>query len=181
MIITISGKAGSGKSTVAKLVAKKLKLKHYSSGDFMREIAKEHNMTLLELSALAEKEKWVDKALDDRQISLGKIKDNFIIDGRLSWHFIPNSIKIYLDVTPEIAAKRIYGDKKNENRKNEGFTSQNDIIQKIKERTNSEKKRYKKYYNLDYHSKKHYDLVIDTSKITPEKVVEKIISFQKNK
>lgn len=177
MIITISGKAGSGKSTIAKIIAKKLKLKHYSSGDFMRKIAEEHNLTLIELSKLAEKEIWVDKELDDRQIKLGKKEDNFIIDGRLSWYFIPKSTKIYLDVTPEIAAKRIYGDKKN--RTNEGFTSFNDLIKKIKERTNSEKKRYKKYYNLDYHNKKHYDLVIDTTKIDIDKVVKKIIEFVK--
>ena len=39
MIIAISGKAGSGKSTIAKLVAKKLGLKHFSSGDFMLKIS----------------------------------------------------------------------------------------------------------------------------------------------
>ena len=46
MIITISGIAGSGKSTVAKLLAKKLNCKHYSVGDFMRQIAKEKNIPL---------------------------------------------------------------------------------------------------------------------------------------
>ena len=177
MIITIAGKAGSGKSTVAKIVAEKLKLKHYSSGDFMREIAKEHNMTLLELSKVAEKEKWVDKSLDDRQINLGKTEENFIIDGRLSWHFIPNSIKIYLDVNPKIAAKRIYSDKNN--RKNEGFKDFDDLVKAIKKRTNSEKKRYKEYYNLDYHNKKNYDLIIDTSDINAEKVAKQIIEFTK--
>lgn len=179
MIITISGKAGSGKSTIAKIIAKKLRLKHYSSGDFMRKIAEEHKLTLIELSKLAETKKWVDKELDNRQIKLGKKEDDFIIDGRLSWHFIPKSIKIYLDVTPEIAAKRIYSDK--ENRSSEGFTTFKDLIKKIKQRTNSEKKRYKQYYNLDYHNKKHYDLVIDTSKVDIDNVVKKIIDFTKNK
>ena len=54
MIITISGIAGSGKSTVAKLLAKKLNYNHYSIGEFMRDIAKEKNTSLLELSNLAE-------------------------------------------------------------------------------------------------------------------------------
>ena len=36
MKITISGKAGSGKSTIARGLAKKLELKHYSIGDLMR-------------------------------------------------------------------------------------------------------------------------------------------------
>lgn len=177
MIITISGKAGSGKSTVAKILAKKLKLKHYSSGDFMGEIAKEHNLTIVELSKLAEKEKWIDKEIDDRQVNLGKKEDNFIIDGRLSWHFIPNSIKIYLDVDDKIAVKRIYGDKIN--RKDEGFQDEKELVKQIKQRTDSEKKRYKKYYNIDYHDKKHYNLIIDTSNITAKKAAEKIIEFTK--
>ena len=89
MIITISGIAGSGKSTVAKLLAKKLNYKHYSIGDFMRQIAKERKLTLLELSKQAEKDNSIDKELDKKQIELGKTKDNFVIDSRLGFHFCP--------------------------------------------------------------------------------------------
>ena len=179
MIITISGKAGSGKSTVAKLLAKKLKLKHYSSGDFMRKIAEEHKITLAELNKRAEKEDWVDKELDSRQIKLGKEEDNFIIDGRLSWHFIPQSIKIYLDVTDKIAVERIWGDK--EHRKSEGFETFDDLIKKVKERRESEIKRYKKYYKINHHDQENYNLVIDTSKTTAEKIAEEIIEYVKKK
>ena len=91
MIITISGIAGSGKSTVAKLLAKKLNYKHYSIGDFMREIAKQRKTTLLELSKEAEKDSSIDKELDQKQIELGKTQDNFVIDSRLGFHFIKNS------------------------------------------------------------------------------------------
>ena len=97
MIITVGGKAGAGKSTAAKNIAKKFGLKHYSSGDFMRQLAKERNITLLELSKLAEKDGSIDTEIDNRQIELGKKEDNFVIDGRLSAYFIPNSIKIFLD------------------------------------------------------------------------------------
>ena len=44
MIITLSGNVASGKSTVGKALAEKLKLKHYSTGDFMRKIAKEQKV-----------------------------------------------------------------------------------------------------------------------------------------
>ena len=50
MIITISGTPGSGKSTVAKMIATKLGFKHYSTGDFMRQMAKERGISLEELS-----------------------------------------------------------------------------------------------------------------------------------
>ena len=50
MVITISGEPGAGKSTTAKLLAKKLSCKHYSTGDFMRDMAEERKISLLELT-----------------------------------------------------------------------------------------------------------------------------------
>ncbi len=175
MIISISGKAGSGKSTVARMLSRELGFRHYSSGDFMRQIGKERNLTLIELSHLAEKETWVDEELDRRQKELGEREDDFVIDGRLSWHFIPRSVKVYLDVNDKVAAKRIWADRKN--RKNEGFSTEKELVAKLKERHDSEIRRYKEYYNLNYHNKKNYDLVIDTSKSTVEKIISEIKKF----
>lgn len=176
MKITISGALGSGKSTVAKLVASKLKLKHYSTGDFMREMAARRGITLLELGKLAEKDPSVDKELDQRQIQLGKEEDNFIIDARLGWHFIPNSIKIFLDVADEEAARRIFAEKRSDEKYNLTLKA---TLENIKKRKNSEMKRYLDYYGVDYSDKKNYDLVIDTTKINAENVAEKIILFVK--
>ncbi len=130
MIITISGIAGSGKSTVAKLLAKKLNYKHYSIGDFMRELAKERGTTLLELSKEAEKDKSIDKELDKKQTELGKTKDNFVIDSRLGFHFIRNSKKIFLEVQLNEAAKRILKEK----RQHEQYKDIQESIEKIKTR-----------------------------------------------
>ncbi|MEA2037937.1 MAG: cytidylate kinase family protein [Nanoarchaeota archaeon] len=175
MIITIAGIAGSGKSTVAKLLAKKLKYKHYSTGDFMREMAKSKGLSLLELSKNAEKDKSIDKELDKRQIELGKKEDNFVIDSRLGWHFIPDSIKIFLDVELEEAAKRILKDK----REHEKYKHVKDSIEKIETRISSEEKRYKDYYGVDYKDRKNYDILIDTTNILPRKIVEDIIKIIK--
>ena len=41
--ITISGSPGSGKTTIAKLLAKKLGIKYVYSGDIFRKKAKEYN------------------------------------------------------------------------------------------------------------------------------------------
>jgi predicted cytidylate kinase len=182
MIITISGSAGSGKSTVGKFIAKKLGLKHYSTGDFMREIAKERNISLEELGEIAEEDRSIDVALDKRQITLGKKEDNFVIDGRLSFHFIPKAVKIFLDADLKIRAQRIWKDIKDKGlRKDEQAGSVNEVMEKIKIRNESEKKRYQKYYKLNPHNKKHYDLVVDTSKITAEEAADKIVRFIRNK
>jgi len=179
MKITISGALGSGKSTIAKLLAKKLNLKHYSTGDFMRKLAAERNLTILELNNIAVKEDWVDKELDERQIKFGIEEDNFVIDGRLSWHFIKDSIKIYLDVSDEVAAKRIWLDLKN--RETESPKSIEKLMEEIKERKQKEIERYLKKYNINHHDKSNYDLVIDTTSIPIEKVIEKILNYLKNK
>lgn len=171
MIITISGIAGSGKSTAAKLLAKKLGYKHYSIGDFMRETAKERNLTLLELSRQAETDRTIDIELDKKQIELGKKEDNFVIDSRLGFHFIPKSIKVFLEVDIKEAARRILKEK----REHEQYKDIQESIEKIKSRINSENKRYKEYYNIAYHKKDSYDIMIDTTNKTPEEVVEKII------
>jgi CMP/dCMP kinase len=177
MIITIAGKAGAGKSTVAKLIARKLNLTHYSTGDFMRDIAEENKIDLLELSKRAEKDRSIDEELDQRQIELGNKKENFIIDGRLSWHFIPKSIKIFIDARLDIRAERIYHDTV----RREHNVSLETTKKKLKERENSEQKRYKEYYNLNPHDHKNYDLVVDSSNIDQDEVTKRILEFVKDK
>ena len=174
MIITISGKAGSGKSTVARLLSEKLKLKHYSIGDLMRIMANEKKLTLLEFNKLAEKDKSIDFELDNKLKELGKAKDNFVVDGRLTAFFIPNAyVKVFLDANDEVRAERILRDK----RQQEKSENLKETIASIKKREESEKKRYQKYYGVNYLDKKLYNYVIDTTKLNPNQVVEKIVEF----
>lgn len=178
MRITISGKAGSGKSTVAKLLSEKLKLKHYSIGDLMRMMAKEKGLSLLKLNLLAEKDKSIDFELDNKLKELGKSKDNFVVDGRLTAFFIPHAdVKVFLDADDKVRAQRILNDK----RQQEKSSTLKEAISSIKKREESEKKRYKKYYGVNYLDKRLYDYIIGTTKLTPDKVVDKIIKFVKLK
>jgi predicted cytidylate kinase len=172
MIITISGKAGSGKSTIARALARKLNLKHYSSGDFMREMAMEKGISLADLSKLAEKDKAIDNEIDERQKKLGKEENDFVIDGRLSSFFIPNAdFKIFLDCDDDVRAKRIFGD----GRKLEKTKDLEETKEEIKKREDSEVKRYKEYYGFDYYDKNNYTVLIDTTDLTPEQIVDKIL------
>ena len=178
MRITISGKAGTGKSTVAKLLAHKLNLKHYSIGDLMRAMAKEKGITLLELNQLAEQDKSIDLELDDKLQEIGRTKDNFVVDGRLAAFFIPHAdIKVFLEADDEERAKRILKD----NREHEKSNDLDETIKNIKKREESEQKRYMKYYGTDYLDKKLYNFFIDTTNIAPNQVVDKIVEFVEKK
>jgi predicted cytidylate kinase len=177
MIITISGVPGSGKSTVARILAQRLHLKHYSTGDFMREMARKRNISLEELGDLAKIDPSIDKELDERQIALGKEEDNFIIDGRLSYHFIPHSIKVFIDVDVEEGARRILKDSLSGLRKEEQAATLQEMVNAIKKRIAVEQERYRNYYGLNPYDKTQYDIVVDSTHISAEDVAEKIVHF----
>ena len=176
VIITISGSPGAGKSTVAKLVAKKLRLKHYSIGDFMRELAAERKIWFPRFTEIAKTDARVDKILDERQIKLGKTRDNFVIDSRLGYYFIPNSIKIFLYVHEKESARRLY----ELHREGEKYHSIKEALKYIKKRKRAERMRYKKYYNITFPRKGDFDFVINTSRIPAVKVADIIVSIVRN-
>jgi predicted cytidylate kinase len=177
MIITLSGPPGSGKSTVAKILAQKLAYERFYAGGLRREAAKKRGLTLHEYNILGESDPSTDKDVDDMLISLGKEKDNLVIEGRTAFHFIPHSFKVYVDVSPEEGARRILGDT---SERNEGEQrTLKDMLRANKERMASDTKRYKKYYGISCYDTKNYDLVIDSTHITPEAVVEKILKATK--
>jgi len=173
MIITITGKPGSGKSTMGKMLAEKYNLNYYSAGDFFRKRAKEKNMTLKEYSILAEKEREHDEATDNWQKELGEKEDNFVIEGRTGHIFIKNSVKIYLDITKEAGAKRIMEEK----REDEKAMDFSHALHLWEHRFESEKIRYQNYYNLDIHNQTQYDFVLDTTNLSKEKVFKKLCEF----
>ena len=172
MIITISGKPGSGKSTIAKIIADKIGMNNYSIGDIRGRMAVDRGITIDDLNKIGEKEEFTDKEVDEYQERLGKQEDNFVIDGRLSYHFISQSIKIFLDVNSDIGAKRIFLTKREDEKKEK---SVKELKKRLAKRIKSDHKRYNKYYDIDFEAKKNFDIVIDTSNISAEKTAEKII------
>jgi predicted cytidylate kinase len=178
MIITISGHPGSGKSTVAKLLAKKLGFKHYSAGEFMRAMAAERGTTLEELTKVALKDRSIDDEIDRRTVELAKKEDNFVIDSRLGWKFIPGAVKILLTINPEVAAKRVFAQMRPDEKENTTLeaTSKNQ-----EKRLSAEIERYSKLYNVDYTDPKNHDFAVDTSVLTPDEIIAKIMEFLEKK
>lgn len=184
MIISIGGIQGSGKSSLAQDLAKKLGWPRYYIGGLRREAAKRLGMTLGEYNKLGEDDPKTDLEVDEYQKKLGENEDNFIIEGRTSWYFIPHSLKIYLDTNPEVAAKRIFKDLQDKNnQRNEGGIPKNweEVLEKNQERYESDKKRYKKYFNINVYDPKNYDFYLDTTNLTEEQVFEIIYKYIKEK
>ena len=167
--ITISGTPGSGKSTVAKILRKKLDLKYIYSGMIFRQLAEEHNMELEKFGKYCEQNSEIDKKLDARQLEILK-KGDVILEGRLAgWIAYKNNIpalKVSIDTDIDTRARRIVNREKGsvEYRKNE-----------IIERQRSEALRYKNYYNIDLKDKSIYDIIIDSKDKSPDEIAEIII------
>lgn len=183
MIISFGGNAGSGKSTIAKMLADKLGWPRYYVGGIRRDKAKERGMTLAEYNKLGETDPSTDIEVDEYQRQLGETEDNFVIEGRTSWHLIPHSLKIFLDVDEKVAAKRLFDELKSENNRNEGqnFKDIEEVIKLLRERKQSDDLRYRKYYNIEAYNPKNFDYVLDTSKLTEQEVFENIYAYIKEK
>jgi len=172
-IITISGLPGTGTTTVALLLKEKTQLPYVYTGDIFRKLAQQHNMTLEAFGAYAEKHPEIDKQLDAQQLNILK-RDDVILEGRLAgWIAYQNEIpavKIMLTADISIRAQRIV--------KREGGEIEK-RAQEIRKREQSENNRYMNYYNIDASDLSIYDIIIDTSNLTPDEIVEKILKVVK--
>jgi len=177
MIISLSGDPGSGKSTIAQMLSEHFGWPRYYVGDMRRQKAKERGMTLEEYNNLGETDPTTDTEVDEWQKNLGKKEDNFIIEGRTSWHFIPHSYKIFIKVDPKIGAERILGQINKGKRRKEARECETieEVMTINKKRVASDDKRYGKFYNIDAFNLDNFDLIIDSSGQTKEETFKAIL------
>ena len=170
MIITIGGLAGTGTTTAAQLLSEKMGIDYISAGYVFREMAREHNMSVLEFSAFAEGNDDIDKEIDKRQAELAKSADNLIVEGRLSAYFVEADLKLWL-VTPfDVRSQRIA----ERESKSVDVASEEIIV-----REESEALRYMDIHNIDIKNMDIYDLIINTGTFDPEEVSEIILTTLK--
>ncbi|WP_255149009.1 (d)CMP kinase [Halorarius halobius] len=167
MLITISGPAGSGKSTAAKALADRLGYDHVSGGDIFRDLADERGMTPLELNKQAETEEGIDRDLDRRLREIAAERDDLVLESRLAgWMAGEHAdFRVWLDAPLSVRAERIA--------EREGKSSEV-AREETKERSESEARRYSDYYGIDIHDLSIYDLVLNTSRLDPDGVVAAI-------
>lgn len=179
MHITITGNLGSGKSTICKILQDQYGFEIYSTGKVQREIAREMNITTLEMNQLMCSDRKYDTMIDDAtaRISRENRDKNIIFDSRLAWHFVEQSFKVFLSVSLDVAADRVKNDDRGIEEK---YSSVEEAKKLLAARAETEDKRYKDMYNLDYFNFSNYNLVIDSTCCTPEKISSIIMKEAKN-
>ncbi len=178
MHITITGNLGSGKSTICRLLNEKFGFEIYSTGKVQRALAAQMGMTTLELNQLMCSDKKYDKMIDDEtaRISRENKDKDIIFDSRLAWHFVEHSFKVFVSVSLEVAAERVMNDQRGTV---EQYSSLAEAKKLLSERAATECVRYKDIYNLNYMDFNNYDLIIDSTYHTPEKIAEIILKEAK--
>jgi CMP/dCMP kinase len=175
-IITITGVPGSGKSSTAAGVARSLGYDHFSSGDLFRKMAADRGISIEAMNLVAEKHKAIDHDVDEMLVRMGKERDDFVIDSRTAFHWMPQSFKVFLSIDPEIAAERTFAHIQKEGRLTQTGSSVEEVKRNTLERIESELKRYRDLYNIDITDITNYDLVIDTRTNGPEKVIDMVVT-----
>lgn len=175
MIISISGRPGSGKSTAGKRVAGRLGMHFFSMGDLRGQMAVERGMTIFQMNQSPED---TDTPVDKMIEKMGQTQDNFVIDGRLAWHFIPKSFKIFLDVDPRVGAERVMQGTRPDEPK---YESIEEAMRMLAGREQNDRERYHRLYGVNHLDLSNYDLVIDTTKIGKDKVVANILKAFKGR
>jgi cytidylate kinase len=169
MLITISGLPGSGKTTVARLVARELDLEHVYAGDIFRREAVAQGLTLAEYVRRAENDPSIDQRLD-AQMAARAAAGQAVLEGRLAAVMAQQAgaeaLKVFLEASEAVRAERITG-------REGGATRQR--LREIQEREASDRQRYRSLYGVDYHERSRYDLVIETDTRAPAELARTIV------
>ena len=168
LIICLSGKAGSGKSTLGKKLAKVYGLKYVSGGDTLKNLA--HNLGYNNIDEgwwetnegqqfLKERQSSLDfdRKIDNILIGMAKKGDVVIDSWTIPWLIKNNScIKIWLEATQELRAQRVAN--------RDGISLQK-AYKMIKEKDKISKQIYKKLYGFNFGDDfSPFDLVINIEK-----------------
>lgn len=172
MIITIGGKAGAWKSTCTHLLAEQLWYEIISIGNIKRKLAEDMWLSIEEFNLLGETKENIEKfdhQYEEYQKSL-PLDSKVILDSRLSYRCQPKALHVFLDVEENVGAQRVFMDK----RTTDNHWSVEETIRQNKTRNIKEWERYMRLYNTNPRDLSNYDLIIDTTHLTPQQVIEKI-------
>ena len=169
-IISLAGDLAAGKGTISNILIEELQYGIYRNGEYVRKLAKDMGLNVTRFNEYLADHPEIDMQIEKSAAEYAKDHDNFIIDARLGWYAVPESFKVYLRVDIDEAARRAFNDEKRKN--TESFETVEEQKQDMIRRFNLENERYWNLYNVHKEDMSNYDLVVDTTNITPQEAAE---------
>lgn len=198
IVIAISGLPGSGSTTTARLLAKKLNLEYLSPGRIFKDLGRGtaknqpyyplfaelcaiHNISIPHYVTSNDSQATVNlwetpfgknpithQIIDEVQCRHAQ-KGNVVLDGKLSIHMLPQAHhKIWLNGSLDTRVPRVA------QRDSISLEAARELLTK---RESQEAENWKKMYGFDYRAQeKDATLIIDTSNLSPEQVADKIFA-----
>ena len=162
-IITISGLAGSGTTTVCDQLCARLGWAYVNAGAVFRGLAQEASLSLAELGQRAEADGRIDRQLDARLVAQAQARAPVVVEGRLTgWmaqrHQLP-ALKVWLQAALAVRAERV------------GQREGKPLAQALAEtrqREESEAQRYAAHHQIAIGDLSVYDLIVDTECCDPQ-------------
>ncbi len=166
--------AGSGKSTVAKKIARQFGLKYFSGGDALMAIAIEQGFKPLErgwweskegLSFLRRRRKdpKFDESVDKKLLEAAEKGDVVLDSWTMPW-LLKKGFKIWLEASVEERAKRIAGRDK---------TSYQEALEALQSKEKQTKAIYSKMYGFKLGiDLKPFNFILDTEDLSPSQVFQ---------
>lgn len=170
MLITLYGEGGEGKGTIGLILANHLGYRFVSVGGLMRAKAQQLNLTFEELEERMRHDHGeTDHWLDDETKRIGDEENNVVVDGRLAWHFIPQSIKIKLVCVDKVRFERLAKRDKIDIETAKLFAETRQMMYRA---------RYKAQYGIENLGQdSDFDVTFDTTNLVPEKTADLILEF----
>ncbi|MFD1564167.1 (d)CMP kinase [Haloarchaeobius amylolyticus] len=156
LFITVSGPPGCGATTLCERLADAMGCPYVSGGDIFRELAEDRDMSLNQLTAKADEDDEIDRALDQRLQQIaekwGTANKPFILESRLAGWLAGDraDLRIWLDAPEDVRLERI--------------EERTETEAEMRVREVSEAGRYQSYYDLDIADRSFYDLDINTAR-----------------
>lgn len=157
----MSGWSGTGKSTLAKKLAKRLNLEYFSVGNWFRKKAKAAGKDIADFMKDAPKDMHLQVDNHVKQIARDS---NVVIDARLAgWMAEDANFKIFLTAPVEVRAERAAG---------RNSTERAEERKHIIKRDDQDCKNYKRIYGIDLRDLSVYDLVLNTARLNADEVAD---------
>lgn len=173
LMITVSGQAGSGTSTLVAGLCKAYSWDYLNGGMVFRSHAKARSMGLAEFSELCKQDLSVDRALDEElRLHMNKESGPQIVESRLAgwWAFKEEieCVRLWLEVSVDERARRVITREAGKHLQRK---------QEILAREQTDLSRFEKLYGLNPSDSTPYTHVLDATALNQEEVLAVVQSY----